>query len=114
MKSHFFANWNTQTKKGLLTLLIMNIASKKKCYGYEIIQIIKNETGLIVAEGTIYPLLKNLIKEKLIASKWDINNSRGPRKYYYMTGNGNLMLNEMNKYWQSLNHSILEVINNMR
>lgn len=111
MQNTFINNWNTQVKKGLLIFLVMNVIKEKNCYGYEIIQKIKTDTGLEIADGTLYPLLKKLRQDALVLSRWSVNEELAPRKYYYLTGNGNSTLNEMNEYWLSLNQSITSLIN---
>jgi len=111
MNSEFTSNWNIQLKKGLLLVLVMNIIKKKSCYGYQIIKEIKESTGIELAEGTLYSLLKNLKNRKLVLSKWSINEGSSPRKYYYLTGSGNMALKEMNNHWLSLNQSVAKLIN---
>jgi len=108
----FIDNWNTQIKKGLLLFLVMNIIKSKNSYGYEIIQKVKEKTGLDMAEGTLYPLLKKLKEEKLALCKWEVNEESAPRKYYYLTGQGNATLEKMNKEWSSLNASVSNLIMN--
>ena len=106
----FVKNWNKQIKKGLLIFLVMNVINKKNCYGYEIILKIKGKTGIIIADGTLYPLLKKLKSNKLVLTRWDVNEDEAPRKYYYLTGTGNSVLQEMNAYWGKLNHSVYDLL----
>lgn len=106
MKPDFFTNWNTQLKKGLLLFLILSIIKKKNSYGQEIIKEIQSATGFLVAEGTLYPLLKKLKEEQLVLSKWNTNEDHAPRKYYYLTGKGGITFKEMNEKWKALTDSI--------
>ena len=101
MKKDFIDNWKGQTKKGLLIFLVMNVISRKNCYGYEIIQAIAKETGILMADGTLYPILKKLKEEKLVLTRWSVNDEQAPRKYYFLTGNGNVALKQMKDYWLS-------------
>ena len=112
MEQEFIANWKIQMKKGLLIFLVLNIIKKKNSYGYEIIQKIEHETGLSVAEGSLYPLLKKLKKDQHVLSKWEVNEENAPRKYYYLTGKGNILLKEMNNKWLNLNKSVTSMICN--
>ena len=112
MESLFISNWNTQTKKGMLIFLVMNILRQKTCYGHEIIRKIEENTGIKVADGTLYPLLKKLKKENYALCRWDVNERDRPRKYYYLTGVGNSTTDEMNNQWKSLNDSIENFITN--
>ena len=102
MKETFMTNWSKQMKKGLLIFFVMNVIKKKSSYGYEIIQQINEDNEILIADGTLYPLLKQLKKEQLVLSKWETNEENAPRKYYYLTGKGNSILNEMKTYWLTL------------
>lgn len=102
MGQTFILNWNTQLKKGLLTLLVLNIIKRKNCYGKEMIEIIKQETGITIAEGTLYPILKKLKNEQCVLCKWNVEDNDSPKKYYYLTGKGGQLLQEMNANWFSM------------
>ena len=52
---------DTQIKKGLLDLCVLNFLMDKDIYGYKIIQSISK--SIEVSEGTIYPILRRLSKE---------------------------------------------------
>lgn len=114
MNESFLGTWKVQTKKGLLLFLVLNVIKQKKCYGYEIIQKINDTTGIKIADGTLYPLLKKLKTEQLALCKWDVTENQAPRKYYYLTGKGNSTLKIMNEYWNIQNSSINKLIKNER
>ncbi|MCL4694538.1 MAG: PadR family transcriptional regulator, partial [Candidatus Hydrogenedentes bacterium] len=50
-------NWTTQLRKGLLELCIVNLLAKGELYGYDLVKHLARIRGLVVTEGTIYPLL---------------------------------------------------------
>ena len=106
MEEVFIGNWDKQMKKGLLIFLVMSCIKKKNCYGYEIIQKIREKTGIVMADGTLYPILKKLKKNQFVLSKWVVNEDDAPRKYYYLTGAGNTTLAEMTNYWSGLNEKV--------
>ena len=57
---------NIQLKKGVLELCVLSMLTKKDCYGYELVnEISKN---IMIAEGTIYPLLKRLKDEGFLTT----------------------------------------------
>lgn len=97
MKNEFLKNWDTQMKKGLLPLYVLQCLQNKEYYGYELIQELKNAFGVDVTEGTIYPLLIRLMKENLLAHKWVEQPSGIPRKYYAISPQGQEAYNEMKK-----------------
>lgn len=97
MKNEFLKNWDTQLKKGLLPLFVLQALKSKERYGYELIQELKSSVDIEVAEGTIYPLLIRLMKEGLLHSKWVEQPSGIPRKYYSISAEGKKTLSEMKK-----------------
>jgi PadR family transcriptional regulator PadR len=52
---------NVQFKKGVLTLCVIVLTLKQDRYGYELVHNISEK--FLIAEGTIYPLLRRLTKE---------------------------------------------------
>ena len=95
MKEEFLKNWDTQLKKGVLPLYVLQILQEKECYGYELIQELKLSKQMEVTDGTIYPLLIRLMKENLLTHKWVEQTSGIPRKYYKLTQEGIESLKEM-------------------
>jgi PadR family transcriptional regulator PadR len=78
-------NWERQVKKGWLELAILASLWSEKSYGLEILRRLEKDTDLILAEGTIYPILARLKAEGLVDTKWVEADSGHPRKYYWLT-----------------------------
>jgi PadR family transcriptional regulator, regulatory protein PadR len=97
MNTEFLKNWDTQLKKGLLPFFTLLALEKRECYGYELIQNLKDDYEIEVTESTIYPLLIRLMKEDLFIHKWVEQPSGIPRKYYFISENGRETLAEMKK-----------------
>jgi PadR family transcriptional regulator PadR len=49
---------------------------------------LRSEAALPIAEGTIYPLLHRLERAGMVAAEWRIHGSERPRKYYALTPAG--------------------------
>lgn len=107
MNEEFLSKWMSQLKKGTLSFLVLKILKdKKEYYGYDLINEIKKKSGIDIAEGTLYPLMNRLKEDDLVESKWVEQTSGIPRKYYNITKVGLQTLNQMNKYWNSLNNTL--------
>ncbi|EKQ53370.1 MAG: putative transcriptional regulator [Methanobacterium sp. Maddingley MBC34] len=78
---------NTQFKKGVLELCVLVLLDRRDCYGYEMVDEISK--SISISEGTIYPLLKRLRKEKMVTSYLKESQDGPPRKYYRITDLGN-------------------------
>ena len=110
MNEAFINKWISQVKKGTLTFVVLNILKNgKEYYGYDLINEIKKNTDIEIAEGTLYPLMNRLKAENLITSKWVEQDSGIPRKYYNITAEGTATLKLMIVYWSDLNNSILKI-----
>ena len=81
-------NWERQVRKGWLELAILASLWNDKVYGLEILRRLENDTDLVLAEGTIYPILARLKADGLVDTKWVEADSGHPRKYYWLTPAG--------------------------
>ena len=100
MDERLFDNWTTQLRKGLLQLCVLNAISGRRLYGYDIVRQLRESKGLVIAEGTIYPILSRFKRDGLVRTKLE-ESSEGPaRKYYQLTNNGKKLLARMNKTWK--------------
>lgn len=108
MNIEFLSNWKSQTKKGLITFLVLKIIKSKSCYGSEIIKQINAQFEFDVAEGTLYPILKKLKAQKLVMTNWktEEDDIGAPKKFYLLTGEGKLMLDTMDMFWKELNSNM--------
>ncbi len=81
-------NWDSQIRKGWLELAILASLWSEKLYGLDILRRLEADSDLIVAEGTIYPILNRLKRDGLVDSKWVESQGGHPRKYYSLTTSG--------------------------
>lgn len=102
MDGIFMTNWATQVRKGVLELGVLNAISAGKIYGYDIVRKLRAVDGLVISEGTIYPILSRLKREGLVSTAIE-ESSQGPaRKYYQLTDQGQRHLDTMNSHWLSI------------
>jgi PadR family transcriptional regulator PadR len=81
-------NWEAQIRKGWLEVAILATLWRGRLYGLEIIRELETTSDLVVAEGTIYPVLARLRNDGLVDSEWVEGSSGHPRKYYKLTAAG--------------------------
>ncbi|WP_428910915.1 PadR family transcriptional regulator [Niallia sp. Krafla_26] len=95
----------TQLLKGILEGCILAIISRQSVYGYELSMKLQ-EFGLVVSEGTIYPILLRLQKEKLIRGEMRPSPTGPNRKYYFLTKAGETSLEEFKNEWEELKQPV--------
>jgi len=91
-------NWETQLRKGWLELAILASLWEGELYGLDIIRRLDTNSDLLLAEGTIYPILGRLKRDGLIDSKWVEAEAGHPRKYYRLTAEGRRRVVAMARY----------------
>ncbi|NTV90459.1 MAG: PadR family transcriptional regulator [Clostridiales bacterium] len=99
---------NIQLKKGVLELCVLSMLTKKDCYGYELVyEISKN---IMIAEGTIYPLLKRLKDEGYLTTYLEESQEGPPRKYYKLTPLGEQTRNTLTTEWLTFVTGVTNII----
>jgi PadR family transcriptional regulator PadR len=99
------AQTEIQMRKGMLVYCVLLLLKDGKVYTSEIIRSLR-QAELIVVEGTLYPLLKRLSKDGLLAYEWQESEQGPPRKYYWLTDDGKILLTKLRARYQKLNSSI--------
>ena len=102
-------NWTTQIRKGLLELCIVNLLARGEMYGYDVVKRLAGIKGLVVTEGTIYPLLSRLRKAGLLTTRLAESPAGPARRYYALTPRGRTVRNMMNAYWAELTTGIVKL-----
>jgi PadR family transcriptional regulator, regulatory protein PadR len=103
-------NWSTQVRKGLLELCILNLLAHNELHGYDIVKRLTRINGLLVTEGTLYPLLSRLRRAGLLRVRLEEASGGPPRKVYGLTETGRRAREAMNAHWDVLHHGIGRVI----
>jgi PadR family transcriptional regulator PadR len=94
-----------QMRKGMVVYCVLLLLKDGKVYTSEIIRALR-QAELIVVEGTLYPLLNRLAKDKLLAYEWQESEQGPPRKYYWLTDEGQKLLGELKTTYHKLHASI--------
>jgi|SRR5687767_2728788 PadR family transcriptional regulator PadR len=99
-------SWTTQLRKGALELAVLNALNGDRLYGYDIVRILRGYDGLMIGDGTVYPILSRLKADGLVRATIEDSPDGPPRKYYELTRSGRDALVEMNGAWKSLVTSV--------
>lgn len=80
----------------LLDALVLSVVSKEDTYGYKITQEIRE--AMEMSESTLYPVLRRLMKNELLAS-YDQEYLGRNRRYYQITEKGREQLTIYREEW---------------
>ena len=102
-----FENLRMELRRGCLTVAVLAQLRTER-YGYTLRKALA-EQGLAIDEGTLYPLLRRLESQGLLASEWREEDKRNKR-FYRLSPVGQLMLEQLLAEWQQINQSIARIL----
>ena len=96
---------------GTVELLLLVVISEAPGYGYAITQSVRSRSGgkLDLKEGSLYPALHRLEREKLLESYWTLHDGRR-RKNYRLTAAGRKALAARRREWQAFTEGVRVVL----
>ena len=102
-----FENLRLELRRGCLVLAVL-ARLRTEHYGYTLRRTL-GEAGLEVDEGTLYPLLRRLESQGLLASEWREEDSRNKR-FYKLSPAGRIVLKQLEAEWTSINTSLSRML----
>ena len=102
-----FDNLRLELRRGCLTVAVL-AALRSEQYGYTLRKLLAAH-GLIVDEGTLYPLLRRLESQGLLVSEWREEAKRNKR-FYALSQTGAQMLEQLLAEWHSIDSSLDAII----
>jgi PadR family transcriptional regulator PadR len=90
---------DSELRRGAVVLAVLSQLRTAQ-YGYSLRQALA-EQGMPIEEGTLYPLLRRLEDQGLLASDWRIDDGP-PRRYYKLSPKGTRQLAELTANWNGL------------
>ena len=97
---------------GSTPMLVLSLLKDGDKYGYEMVEALakRSDDTFQLKEGTLYPLLHALQKEKLVDSYTQIAPNGRERKYYRLTSSGRQQLERKEKEWRVFSEKVNAVI----
>lgn len=95
---------NAQFKKGVLELCVLVLLEKQDLYGYELIKRITEK--IEISEGSIYPILRRILKQELCTSYLKESQEGPSRKYYRLTSNGKEYLEQLKEEYRTFTNGV--------
>ena len=89
-----------ELRRGVIVLAALSQLRAPR-YGYELRRAIA-ECGLLIEEGTLYPLLRRLEQQGVLTSEWRTNGA-APRRCYALSTEGRRLYKRLTETWSDLN-----------
>ncbi len=102
--------------KGLMagsgTMLVLSLLENSDMYGYQMIEELARRSSDLfqMKEGTLYPILHSLEKDKYLSSYQQEAPTGRVRKYYKLTRKGRKLLDEKRAEWEAFHQGVEQVL----
>ena len=102
----------TELLQGTLDLLILKTLALESMHGYGVLLRIQqiSQDALRVRQGSLYPALYRLERQKMISYQWGASENGRRAKYYRLTPAGRRMLEEETRSWHRLATAISRIL----
>src|ERR1017187_6013363 len=107
MNPDSFENLRLELRRGCLVLAVL-AALRREQYGYTLRKTL-SEHGLEIDEGTLYPLLRRLETQGLLASEWREEDKR-KKRFYLLSPEGADVLKQLLSEWKSIDSAISQIV----
>lgn len=100
-----------ETQKGHVDLLLLSVLERDPAHGYGLVEALRERSEGVfeLAEGTIYPALYRLERQRLVASTWDTVGGR-KRRMYRLTARGGRELSRQRSEWRTYVQAVEAVV----
>jgi PadR family transcriptional regulator, regulatory protein PadR len=99
MTNELLENTTFELRRGVIVLAVLSQLSEEQ-YGYSLLKLLSDQ-GLVVDQGTLYPLLRRLEAQGLLESVWKLEEAR-PRRYYVISPAGRQLLPQLKTEWKNI------------
>lgn len=96
-----------ELRRGCLVLAVLGQLRSEQ-YGYVLRKALA-ESGLSIDENTLYPLLRRLETQGLLASEWR-EEAKRKKRFYRLSPEGERILSQLVEEWRGLNSSLNRII----
>ncbi len=96
---------------GTIPIMVLSVLKSEDMYGYKIIKTleIRSDNVFSLKEGTLYPILHSMEKERILESYWDTSTGR-KKKYYHITKKGLKLLDSKVEEFEEFTVTVKKVL----
>jgi PadR family transcriptional regulator PadR len=106
-----FDTLRLELRRGCLVLAVL-AQLRTEHYGYTLKKDLADQ-GMEIDEGTLYPLLRRLESQGLLASEWREEQKRNKR-FYRLSASGQRVLDELLIEWRTINAAVDRIVGGSR
>ena len=98
-----------QLRRGVLEYCVLALLTRER-YAFDLVRELAELDGMVISEGTIYPMLARMRRDGTVETTWRESPSGPPRRYYRITAEGRAALAGFKKEWSTFRDAVDQVI----
>ena len=95
-----------QLRRGVLEFCVLSLLREEELYGFDLVRRLSEVDGMVISEGTIYPLLSRLRRQGWVTTRWVESESGPPRRYYGLAPDGRSALRDFTLEWRRFRDAV--------
>jgi PadR family transcriptional regulator, regulatory protein PadR len=99
-----------QLRRGVLEYCVLALLRSERRYAFDLVRELSEMDGMVISEGTIYPLLARMRRDGTVETTWQESRSGPPRRYYRLTARGRKALLGFQQEWSTFRDAVDRVI----
>ena len=100
----------TELRRGVLEHCVLAVLRDGESYAFDIVRVLSRAGELLTSEGTIYPLLGRLRRDRLVTTSWRESDAGPPRRYYQISDAGRRALDAFGGDWARFRSAVDAVL----
>jgi PadR family transcriptional regulator, regulatory protein PadR len=97
-----------ELRRGIIAIAVLSQLQEEQ-YGYSLLKLLSDQ-GLVIDQGTLYPLLRRLESQGLLQSDWRIVDEARPRRYYVISPDGRIALAQLKGEWNNIVSTVQKML----
>ncbi|TQV75005.1 PadR family transcriptional regulator [Aliikangiella marina] len=106
-ESEHYQKLKLELRRGTLILAVL-AELREEHYGYSLRKNLLAK-GMDIDEGTLYPLVRRLEKQGLLASEWREENNR-KKRFYHLSEVGQTTLRQLTEDWRATEKTLNRIL----
>jgi PadR family transcriptional regulator, regulatory protein PadR len=99
-----------QLRRGVLEYCVLALLRTEERYAFDLVRELAEMDGMVISEGTIYPMLARMRRDGTVETTWRESPSGPPRRYYRMSARGLKALLSFKQEWSTFRDAVDRVI----
>jgi PadR family transcriptional regulator PadR len=98
-----------QLRRGILEYCVLALLKEER-YAFDLVRELAELDGMVISEGTIYPMLARMRRDGTVETTWRESPSGPPRRYYRLSAAGRKALLGFKQEWSTFRDAVDHVI----